>query len=80
MSALGVYRRLSSLMSFEHISMSYVPTMLTISEQDRTHSSYIFDAELGVLLDYVDVIDDEVEDYFATSRVYIPVELGPQPA
>ena len=59
--------------------MTTIPCVLTISEQDRTLSSFIFDAELGVLLDYVDIIDDDVEDHFSSSRVYVPVELGPLP-
>ena len=60
--------------------MTTIPSVITIDQQDRTLSSYIFDAELGVFLDYVDVIDDDVEDHFSASRVYVPVELGPEPA
>ena len=60
--------------------MTTIPTIITIDEQDRSLSSFIFDAELGVWLDYVDVIDDDVEDHFSASRVYVPVELGPVPA
>ena len=60
--------------------MTTIPSVITIDQQDRTLSSYIFDAELGVFLDYVDVIDDDVEDHFSSSRVYVPVELGPEPA
>ena len=60
--------------------MSTIPTIIAIDEQDRSLASYIFDDELGVLLDYVDVIDDDVEDHFSVSRVYVPVELGPLPA
>jgi len=60
--------------------MTTIPSVITIDQQDRTLSSFIFDAELGVLFDYVDVIDDDVEDHFSASRVYVPVELGPVPA
>ena len=60
--------------------MTTIPSVITIDQQDRTLSSYIFDAELGVFLDYVDVIDDDVEDHFSASRAYVPVELGPEPA
>ena len=55
------------------------PSVITIDQQDRSISSYIFDAELGVLLDYIDVIDDDIDDHFSASRIYLPVELGPVP-
>ena len=54
------------------------PSVITIDQQDRSISSYIFDAELGVLLDYIDVIDDDVDDHFSASRIYLPVEIGPE--
>ena len=53
------------------------PSLITIDQQDRSISSYIFDDELSMLLDYIDVIDDEVDDHFSASRIYLPVELGP---
>ena len=47
--------------------------------QRTADDAFEFDSELGILLSYYDEID-ECDDHFSATRIYVPVELGPQPA
>ena len=56
--------------------MTIYPTVITI-DQRSIFDDYEFDAASGMHFGYIDVIDDDVDDHFAASRVWLPVEIGP---